>query len=265
MPVTISPVTISPVTVKAVMSKAVMFKALMIKVGAVTGAVMAQPGPGTHTAVRALGVAALITWLLDAGSGGYMLVTWVRRGGPRALIAAGDRLAPSLVFSHFGLASTGLLLWACYVATLAPALAWVAVTLLIVVIGLGISTVTLWTPFPAHGAAPDEDPRTVADGGGEPDQGGVHPPAGLARSSLTGRLTDDVLERALTDEALLGRLVDDVIANVPGSSGPGPAGTRAAGKPRQRRPQVLALIPAGHGVAAMATVLLAVLTAVIAR
>jgi hypothetical protein len=250
------PVTINPVTIKAVMFKA----------AAVTDAVVAHPGPGAGSPVRALGVAALITWLLDAGSGGYMLVTWVRRGGPRALIAAGDRLAPSLVFGHFGLASTGLLLWACYVITLAPALAWVAVTLLIVVIGLGISTVTLWTPFPAHGATADDDPRTGADAGGGTGQGGVHPPAGLAGNSLTGRLTDDVLARALTDDALLRRLVDDVIASVPAGSEPGTAGTRAATrKPRQPRPQVLALIPAGHGVAAMATVLLAVLTAVIAR
>lgn len=255
------PVTINPVTIKVVM-----FKTVMIKAAAVTGAVVAQPGPGVGAPVRALGVAALITWLLDAGSGGYMLVTWIRRGGPRALIAAGDRLAPSLVFGHFGLASTGLVLWACYVATLAPALAWVAVTLLIVVIGLGISTVTLWTPFPAHGAAADEDPQTPGDGGGETGQGGASPRGGLAGNSLTGRLTDDVLARALTDEALLRQLVDDVIASVPAGPEPGTTGTRAASrKPRQRRPQMLALIPAGHGVAAMATVLLAVLTAVVAR
>jgi hypothetical protein len=215
---------------------------------------------------RALGIAALITWLLDAASGGYMLVTWVRRGGPRALIAAGDRLAPTLVFGHFGLASTGLLLWAGYVATLVLALAWVAVTLLIVVIGLGICTVTLWTPFPVHGARTDDDRRAADGAGAGTGAGDIHPAAGLAGNSLTGRLTDDLLARALTDDALLHQLVDDVIASVPSGLEPGAAGKwpGSSSKPRQRRRQVLALIPAGHGLAAITTVLLAVLTTVIA-
>lgn len=251
------PVTINPVAIKTV----------AIKTVAVAEALVAQPGPGA-AAGRALGFAALITWLLDAGSGGYMLVTWVRRGGPRALIAAGDRLAPSLVFGHFGLASTGLLLWASFVVTLAPALAWVAVTLLVVVIGLGISTVTLWTPFPGQAASSADDPQARGDGQGQDpagrsDGGALAGPAG---NPLTGRLTDEVLERALTDEALLGRLVDDVIASVPAQPATGTAADRAeVKKPRLPRRQVAALIPAGHGLAAMATVLLAVLAAALTR
>jgi hypothetical protein len=219
------------------------------------GLLLAQPDAGAHAAARALGLAALITWLLDAGSGGYMLSTWVRRGGLRRVRAAGESLAPVLVFSHFGLASAGLLLWASYLVTRITALAWVAVSLLLLVIGLGISTVTLWTPFPAARAG---------DAGSSP--GAEDPPAapagshltGPAEHSLTGALTDEMLARALTDEALLQRLVEDVVASVP--AGPGER-ARPGRKPRQH---IAALIPAGHGIAALATAVLAVLAAVTA-
>jgi len=266
MPVTIHPVLIKAVALRAAAVRAVAIRAAGIKAAGIAGTLQALPGPGASTPGRALGVAALITWVLDAGSGGYMIGTWIKRGGPRARLAAGDRLAPALVFGHFALASSGLLLWASYVATLAPALAWVAVTLLILVIGLGISTVTLWTPFPGQPAATD-DPESGGAGGnsiGEVsrDDGGAA--AGPARDSLTGGPTDETLERALTDEALLNRLVDDVVASVPAD----PSAPGAPGRHRRRRTprvQIMALIPAGHGLAAMATVLLAVLATVTAR
>lgn len=263
-----------------------MISALSTNAAVVARALVAQPVAGASPPGRALGVAALITWMLDAGSGGYMLVTWIRRGGPRALLAAGDRLAPALVFGHFGLASTGLLLWASYVATLVPALAWVAVTLLVVVIGLGISTVTLWTPFPAQPTVAGEGPQSgTAQPGPRADDAPEGTPAGTEADAPEGRpagtdddgrtdpaghpgtspVTDEMLARALTDDALLRRLVDDVIASVPAKP-PGRRGNPAdPGRRRQPRPQMAVLIPVGHGVAAMATVLLAVLATVIAR
>jgi len=208
-------------------------------------ALLAQPAVTSHATARTLGFVALITWLFDAGSGGYMLTTWVRRGGPRRVRAAGEGLAPVLVFSHFGLASGGLLLWISYLVTRVTALAWVAVTLLVLVIGLGISTVTLWTPFPS---APAEDPASRP---GERL-------AGPDELSFTGVLTDDTLARALTDDALLQRLVEEVVASVPAD----PA--RPAKPATKRREHIAALIPAGHGIAAVATVVLAVLAAVAA-
>jgi hypothetical protein len=208
-------------------------------------ALLAQPAMTSHPAARTLGFVALITWLLDAGSGGYMLTTWIRRGGLGRVRAAGEGLAPVLVFSHFGLASGGLLLWISYLVTGVTALAWVAVTLLVLVIGLGISTVTLWTPFPS---APAEDPASLP---GERL-------AGPGELSLTGALTDDTLARALTDDALLQRLIEEVVASVPADP------TRPAKPARKPRQHIAALIPAGHGIAALATVVLAVLAAVAA-
>jgi hypothetical protein len=197
---------------------------------------------------RTLAFATLITWLFDAVSGGYMLRTWIARGGLKRQRAS-DRLAPRVVFGHFGMASTGLLVWVNYLATRWIVLAWLAVGLLMVVIGLGVSTVTVWTPFPAHRANGDT-------GAGDPGGGRLGHEDALvppAEGALTGELTDELLNRALTDDVLLSRLVEDVVARA--HAGPSIAA-------RRHRPSLSALIPASHGVAAITTMVLAVLTAV---
>ncbi len=195
---------------------------------------------------RTLAFATLSIWLFDAVSGGYMLRTWIARGGLRRQRAS-DRLAPRVVFGHFGLASTGLLVWVSYLATRWIALAWVAVGLLMVVIGLGVSTVTVWTPFPAHRADGGTGPGDHAEG--RPGGGGL---ISSAEGTLTGELTDEMLSRALTDDVLLSQLVEDVVAR--SRAGPSMAA-------RRHRPSMTALIPASHGVAAITTMVLAVLTA----
>jgi hypothetical protein len=196
---------------------------------------------------RTLAFAALITWLFDAVSGGYMLRTWIVRGGLRRQRAS-DRLAPRVVFAHFGMASTGLLVWVSYLATRWIVLAWLAVGLLMVVIGLGVSTVTVWTPFPAHRVGGDTGAGHPG-GGRLADDDALVPPA---EGALTGELTDEILNRALTDDVLLSRLVEDVVARSRG--GPSMAA-------RHHRAPLSALIPASHGVAAITTMVLAVLTA----
>jgi hypothetical protein len=98
-----------------------------------------------------MSVIALVTWVVTAGLGFYMLATWVRAGGVRTASAAagstgqaaptahpaGTRFPPPLVFGHFGLAATGLVLWIVYVATDSSALAWVAFVILVVVAAAG--------------------------------------------------------------------------------------------------------------------------------
>ena len=184
-----------------------------------------------------LGVAALISWLLDVGSGGYMLGRWIARGGLQERRAISDRLGPAVIFAHFGLASTGLVVWASYLATSWAALAWSSVVLLMPAIGLGLSAVTLWTPYPSPGSP-------------GPASGMLKPPA---EDVLAGKITDAMLARALTDEVLASKLVDEVLAGV--AAGP----ARSARRPRGH---MAALLPAGHGLAALATFLLVVLTAV---
>jgi hypothetical protein len=148
-------------------------------------------------------LAALASWLLTAGIGAYMLLTWIARGGLRLRNATGAGVPPAVVFSHAGAALTGLAVWVSYVAAGWHPLAWAGVVLIAVAISLGICTVTLWTPYPVR-----------------------HDP------------------------------LEEMIAGLP--AGPAPA------RRRSRMP-LYPLIPAGHGLAALATFMLAVLAAVSPR
>ncbi len=74
----------------------------------------------------------------------------------------------------------------------------------------------------------------------------------MAEDALAGRLTDAQLLRALTDEALAGRLVDHAVASVR---------KRQAAPARRPRGHVEVFVPVAHGMAALTTILLAVVTA----
>jgi hypothetical protein len=191
--------------------------------------------PGTGH--RVLTVVTLISWLLTASIGAYMLTTWIRSGGVRKQRANREGLSPLVVLGHASLATTGLALWAAYTITRWAPLSWSAVLILMPAIGLGLSTVTLLTPYPTVGS---------------PGRAGGGQLAAPAEDVLAGRLTDATLTRALTDAALASRLVEEVV-------------TGAAADPVRRRRSkghAAALIPASHGLLALTTFLLAVLTAV---
>ena len=185
---------------------------------------------------RTLAVLTLVAWLLTMSAGAYMLGTWLARGGLRSHREHGGGLPPGVIFAHFGLATAGMLTWASYVLTGLIGLAWAAAVCLMPATGLGISTVTLWTPYP--------DRRR-----GAPATGMF---ATAAEDALAGRLTDAVLTRALTDEALASRLVDHAVASV--REGP-------AGPARRPRGHLEVFIPVGHGMGALTTIVLAVITA----
>ncbi len=195
----------------------------------------------------ALGIAALATWLVTAGIGASMLAALISRGGLRQQRAVRGGLSPVFLVGHFSLALTGLAVWIGYLAAGLTALAWAAVGILMPVIGLGISTVTLWTPFPGPRG------RAVGRQGGA---GGVRAegerPAASASDAPARKVSDEVLARALNDEVLAGQLVDQVIA-----------GVHAEPHPAPKKPGVhwAVLVPAAHGLAAMATFILVVVTA----
>jgi archaellum biogenesis protein FlaJ (TadC family) len=87
--------------------------------------------------------AALITWVLTAGGGFVLLSIWLARGGMKSQ-AAGNRIKPPLIMSHFLLAATGLVLWIIYVVNDSSALAWIAFVLLLVVALLGFMMFAVW-------------------------------------------------------------------------------------------------------------------------
>ncbi len=222
--------------------------------------VPAEPTAVASAQNAALSIATLVSWLLTASLGAYMLSTLTASGALREQRAIRGALSPKVLFGHFSLAGTGLAVWTCYVASGRVLLAWCAVGLLMPAIGLGVSTVTLWTPYPGPGnadrsgratsAMKDADPGRAGPGAdpGRAGQAG----RGLSDGGLTRHVTDEMLVRALTDDALASQLVEQVIA-----------GVAAAPRPGARRPKVhlAALIPAGHGVAAVTTFALAVVTA----
>jgi hypothetical protein len=77
-----------------------------------------------------------------------------------------------VTLGHFGVASTGLLVWIAYLATGWAVLAWLAVGVLVAAVGFGMATLTVWTsrartgpPGPAAGrpgrpAGPRRTPRS---------------------------------------------------------------------------------------------------------
>jgi hypothetical protein len=183
------------------------------------------PGPMTSSA-RPLAVAAVIAWVLTAGIGLYMLRTWIARGGLRRQRATGVGVPPAVVFSHAGAALTGLLVWIGFVKTEWDPLGWLGVGLVTTAIGLGVCTVTLWTPYPV--VVPEGGPggwvRTEKTAGGS---GGVVPP-----------------DYTVTDEMIAGLLADPF--------------------PERQRPRIklAPFVPVAHGFAALATFMLAVLAAI---
>jgi len=177
--------------------------------------------------------ATFISWLLTASLGAFMLRTWLVRGGLRRARAQPGGLPPPLIFGHAGLALSGLVVWAAYLASGARALAWAAVAVLTLTVGLGLCTVTLWTPYPARKpgerrTSPWDEPavvvpETAAAAGGDP------------------------LDYQITDE-MIAHLIDETRRE-------------AAARRRPVRPDPAVLVPIAHGFAAIGTFVLAVMTA----
>jgi hypothetical protein len=111
-----------------------------------------------------MAVAALITWLVTAAGGFLMLGRWIARGGHRP--GSGSRLAPGLVFGHFGLAVLGLLVWIGYLATDRGLLAWLAFVLLLPVALLGFTMLARWLPARHGDHAESRFPVPVVAGHG---------------------------------------------------------------------------------------------------
>jgi hypothetical protein len=199
-----------------------------------------------------MAVAALISWLLAGSAGIYMFGTWLSHGGPGHQRARSDGLPPAVIFTHLGAGALGFVAWVSYVVTGWDWLAWTGVGLLMPGIGLGICTVTLWAPYPTPpgGGAPVADD---AGPGGAGPVGGML--AGPAENSIGDRVTDEALATALSNEVLAGRLINDMLAGLPGEQPPA----------RKSRRHLAPLIPAGHGLAAVATFVLAVVSAISAR
>jgi ABC-type anion transport system duplicated permease subunit len=196
-------------------------------------------------------VAALVSWLLAESLGAYMFRSWLtskRAGRPsaggskRRETGSQDTMSPVLVLGHASLALAGLISWVSFLASGQPALAWLAIGLVAPAIGLGISTVTVWTPYPVSA------PRA-----NQPAEG---PRAEDGRGSPAILVTNEMLDRALADEAMTSKLVDDLVERMLAE----PAPREVVGRKWRLAP----VIPVLHGILALATFLLTVLAAIAA-
>ena len=128
-----------------------------------------------------MAIAALITWIITAGFGFFMLVRWATHGGLRKVEGAETHLPPVRVFTHFGLAAAGLIVWIIYLVTDNTLLAWIAVADLVVVAIIGGVMVRQWTKDgrAAMAAATAGAPSTAGSGPDIAEQHIPRPPVVL--------------------------------------------------------------------------------------
>jgi hypothetical protein len=197
---------------------------------------------------HALPFYALVSWLLTELLGAAMVRGWIAGGGMHAARQRPARpgaMSLPVLAGHAGLNLAGLICWICFVLSGAVALACLALAFMAPAIGLGISTVTIWTPYPGGGRD--------AGGSAEPGSEESRPPApSTAELPAQSRVVpEDELKRRLSDDELAAQLVEELLS-------------RSFAQPPARtvtwswRP----LIPLGHGVLAIVTFLLAVLAAI---
>lgn len=91
-----------------------------------------------------MSIAALITWLLTAVGGFYLLATWIAKGGVRP--PRTSHLPATVVFAHVVLAVAGLIVWIVYLVTGAAGLAWASLVILLVIAVLGFTMLLRWIP-----------------------------------------------------------------------------------------------------------------------
>jgi hypothetical protein len=90
-------------------------------------------------------IAALVTWILAASVGLYLLRTWLLNGGlSRTSGGRPSRFAPLLILGHGSLAASGLVVWIAYLIAGPTAVAWCAFAILLPVATLGATMFGLW-------------------------------------------------------------------------------------------------------------------------
>jgi manganese efflux pump family protein len=207
----------------------------------------------------AMAVAALFAWLVTAGSGAYVLGSWITHGGSLRH-RAGDTSTgspPTVIFGHFGLALSGLVIWVAYLVTGWAALAWAAVGVLLPVAGLGMATLAVGLPGYRTRTVTGHNAAVVTDGdhsaAGTDDADPLTFDAGTADALTIDTGTGDA--RAIR----IGAGGAQTISRDNDASQPVISGARAGAV--SVRARLSPLVVAGHGLLAVTTMLLVLLAA----
>jgi hypothetical protein len=131
---------------------------------------------------------ALITWVVTALGGLFLLAIWLIEYDPEFQRAAATRLPVPVISGHATLAIGGLATWVAYLITNDDQFAWATLAILAAVVSLGISMATRWVvvyrstakPASGHVAAAAVGPGGAAVagqlGGGERPREFLVPP-----------------------------------------------------------------------------------------
>jgi hypothetical protein len=87
---------------------------------------------------------ALVTWILTAGAGLYLLSIWLIEYDKEFQSVAATRLPPLVLTSHVVLALGGLFVWIGYVIADQERLAWIAVAAVLLAAALGTFMAIRW-------------------------------------------------------------------------------------------------------------------------
>jgi hypothetical protein len=93
-----------------------------------------------------MGVAALISWLVTAFVGLYLLAVWLIENDVTHRGAAASRLPAPVILGHVLLALTGLGVWVVHLLSGSRATGWVALGILGGIAVLGLTMFTRWIP-----------------------------------------------------------------------------------------------------------------------
>jgi hypothetical protein len=180
-----------------------------------------------------MSIIALITWILAAAGGLYLLSIWLIEYDKEFHAAAATRLRPTLLFSHVTLAAGGLVVWVCYLIFDADNLAYTALIVILLAATLGITMAIRWISV-------YRDTRAIrrAPAGPTPTLGGPSQSV-VAQTSAAQSVFSRAPTAGASPVAMVGRRVE-------------------IGPPERNFPLVAVI---AHGLFAVTTIVLVLLTA----
>jgi hypothetical protein len=108
-----------------------------------------------------MGFATVITWFATVLMGLFMLAVWLIENDVTSHGVARSRLPVPIIFTHLGLAATGLSVWVAFLIFNRKSLAWMAVGILVAIAVLGATMFLRWIPVyrgPARSAGLPQPP-----------------------------------------------------------------------------------------------------------
>jgi hypothetical protein len=108
-----------------------------------------------------MGVAALLSWLVTAFAGLYLLAVWLIENDVDHGGTAPSRLPGPVILAHVLLVLGGLAIWVFYPLTDSATAGWAAVAILGVIAALGLTMLTRWIPVHRALVAAESGPQPL--------------------------------------------------------------------------------------------------------